>query len=91
MRYVIAYDIADDKRRTKLVKQLESVAERVQRSVFEADLAPSQLAQLLKKASEIMDLDQDGLRVYRLCGDCAAAAQTFGREKIVPPPGVIIV
>ena len=46
MRYLICYDIKDDKRRKKVADLLEEVAFRIQESVFVGEFA----AQDLKKA-----------------------------------------
>lgn len=42
MLYLISYDIAVDKRRTKIAKLLEGFGQRVQYSVFECDLTTKQ-------------------------------------------------
>ena len=44
---LIIYDIIDNKRRTKMVKLLESYGTRVQRSAFEALINRSQYSKLL--------------------------------------------
>ena len=41
--YVIAYDIADDRRRQKIVKVLEAIGARINWSVFECMLTPLQI------------------------------------------------
>ena len=43
MKYLICYDISDDKCRRKVVKYLESLAYRIQYSVFRADCTREQL------------------------------------------------
>jgi CRISPR-associated protein Cas2 len=91
MRYVIAYDIADDRRRARLAKRLESVAERVQGSVFEADLNDKALARLQEQVVKLIDTDVDGVRFYRLCGECAGVVNIIGQSKIVRPPDLVIV
>jgi CRISPR-associated protein Cas2 len=91
LRYVIAYDISDNKRRARLVRRLESLGERVQRSVFEADLPAGELERLLARMERIIDPVVDGIRIYRLCGECAATVRILGQERLVEPPGVTIV
>lgn len=91
MRYVIAYDVSDDKRRARVAKRLESVGERVQYSVFEADLDERTLARLMTQLGRAIDPRTDGVRIYRLCGECAAALHTVGQAKVVPEPGLVIV
>jgi len=89
--YVLAYDIADDKRRRKIARLCEAVAERVQYSVFEAYLTEAELEKLLKKTSRWMQTGQDSLRVYTLCASCRNKARTHGLGQITSPPALTIV
>lgn len=45
-RYLIAYDIPDDKRRTRLAKLLERYGDRVQYSVFVVESSPARFLRL---------------------------------------------
>lgn len=89
--YVLAYDIADDRRRARIAKLMEGHGERVQGSVFEAYLDPSALEGLLRRAGKIMKKEQDSLRVYFVCAACRGKVRTAGLGKVTPPPGVAIV
>ena len=60
------YDITDNKRRTRMVKCLESFGMRVQKSAFEALLNSRQYQKLLKRSSKIIHEETDSLRVYIL-------------------------
>ncbi len=65
-RYIICYDIADDRRRYHLVKCLEDYGERVQYSVFEV-LAGSETIDALKvKIDNIVDYEEDSIFIYLL-------------------------
>jgi CRISPR-associated protein Cas2 len=89
--YVLAYDIADDKRRAKIARLMESIGERVQGSVFEAYLTRLELEKLLKRVAKIMKVEEDSLRVYLLCAACREKVRSFGCGQVTPPPGVLIV
>jgi len=66
---VIAYDIPDDRRRTRLHKKLKSFGTAVQYSVFEAILDRTTLARMEKMIrAEIKD--EDLVRLYFLCRHC---------------------
>lgn len=91
MRYVIAYDIADNARRARAAKILESIGERVQGSVFEADLSDKALARLQERLAKVVEADSDGVRFYRLCAECARMVTIVGRGKVVRPPDLLIV
>lgn len=88
--YLLAYDIADDRRRAKIARALESLAERVQDSVFEAWLTQAELDRLLRKTGKIMKMEEDSLRVYFLCQDCRGKVRAVGAGRVTPPPGVVI-
>ena len=89
--YVLAYDIADDRRRARIAKLMESSAERVQGSVFEAYLSPADLEALLRRVRKVLKKDQDGLRIYPICAACRGKVRTLGLGKVTPPPGVTII
>ncbi len=73
MFYVIAYDIPDDRRRSKLAAELENWGTRVQGSVFECDLN-AERAKLLIERLRKMTTGEDDLRVYQLCQSCLNAS-----------------
>lgn len=62
---LIVYDIADNRRRRKVVALLEERAARVQESVFEARLSESQLTKLRRKLAAVLTED-DSLRIYSI-------------------------
>lgn len=45
-RYLVTYDVVDDKRRTKIHTLLKDFGDRLQYSVFRCDLGPRDLVQL---------------------------------------------
>ena len=63
---LIIYNIADNKRRSKMVKCLESYGIRVQKSAFEAYIDKKQYDELSRRASRIIDIETDSLRIYML-------------------------
>lgn len=64
---LVAYDIADDRRREQLASLLAAWGARVQFSVFECDL-PDQAAyaKLLGAMAVLIDDNEDQVRCYRL-------------------------
>ncbi|WP_213455088.1 CRISPR-associated endonuclease Cas2 [Rhizomonospora bruguierae] len=63
-RYLIAYDISDDVRRTKVAKKLESYGDRVQYSVFVVDARP---AKILRLRTQLIDLIDQGTDSVLFC------------------------
>jgi len=82
MHVVISYDIAEDKRRTKLHKILKSYGQWMQYSVFECDLTDTQYAKLRSRLSKLIKPDQDSIRFYFLCACCKAKVERIGGERI---------
>lgn len=65
-RTLIAYDIPNDKRRTKLAKVLSTYGDRVQYSVFVVDISPARLIKLKDKLTEIIMTDEDSIMICDL-------------------------
>lgn len=91
MFYSICYDIRDDQRRAKVAKVLKDFGERVQFSVFEANLDADQLERLKKRAKEALDTEEDTLRIYPLCGACTTRIEILGQGTVSQDPDFIIV
>ena len=62
---LIIYDIIDNKRRTKMVKLLDSYATRVQRSAFEALINRNQYSKIIEGIKKTIS-NEDNVRIYRL-------------------------
>ncbi|MBQ6298628.1 MAG: CRISPR-associated endonuclease Cas2 [Selenomonadaceae bacterium] len=71
MRYIICYDIPDDKTRDNIVNYLERFAWRVQYSVFSCRLDTAQAALVWKDLLAIADPDKgDSVLMVPLCKSC---------------------
>jgi len=80
--YVIAYDIPDDKRRTKIHKVLLGFGKWTQYSLFECFLSRKDLILLRSKLAEHLVAKEDSVRFYPLCANCVSKVETVGG----PPP-----
>lgn len=76
--YVIAYDIPDDKRRTKVHKLLSGFGKWTQFSLFECFLTKKELVLLRSKLAEHLEAAQDSVRFYPLCANCLDKVETVG-------------
>ncbi|MGQ0765412.1 MAG: CRISPR-associated endonuclease Cas2 [Gemmatimonadota bacterium] len=65
-RYVIAYDVADDKRRAKIFTLLEGYGDHVQFSVFIADLTAPELVKLRTGLLVLMNEREDQVLIVDL-------------------------
>lgn len=78
--YVVAYDISDDRRRTKVHKTLCGFGQWTQYSLFECHLTPKQMLLLRDKLDKHLK-EGDSVRFYPLCAGCLAKVQTVGGPK----------
>lgn len=94
MLYLISYDIpsseAGQRRRNRVAKTLESVGLRVQYSVFEVVIDPTKLDGLLAALHDIIDLEEDNLRVYTCCASCAGQAMRLGANAPVEHADILV-
>lgn len=67
MFIVVAYDIADDKRRLRVMKMLQGYGEHVQESVFECDLENAVYNKMTQRLKKLISQDKDNVRLYHLC------------------------
>jgi CRISPR-associated protein Cas2 len=92
MFYLVAYDIPDDQRRTKVAKILEDFGDRVQYSVFEMELDRSErLDEMRTRLDTVMDPQADSVRIYFLCQGCQAKIAILGQGKVYRDEEVYII
>jgi CRISPR-associated protein Cas2 len=83
LRYVAAYDIADDHRREDVATLLSGYGPRVQLSVFECDLKTrAEAAALQSKIRDIIDPVEDQVRFCPLDERAARQATIIGARMI---------
>ena len=80
--YVVAYDIPDDKRRTKVHKVLKGFGEWTEFSLFECFLTKKELLQMRAKLDKLLDSRTDRVRIYTICDTCLTKIETVG----IPEP-----
>ena len=74
---MVFFDISDAKKYRLLVRVLKRYGVRVQKSVFEAQLRPSQVRELKDAIEGLMCSDRyynpdDNVRMYKISGNCDA-------------------
>ena len=83
MKYLITYDIENNKRRKKVSDELEAYGYRVNFSVFECELNKTKMKNLVKKLEELIDKKKDSLRFYHVCENCIPKSfELCNREEI---------
>lgn len=96
MMVIISYDVSTSdasgrKRLRKVAKECQNHAQRVQNSVFEADLDYSAFMKLKSKLIELIDDEKDSLRFYYLGNNWERRVEHIGSKKTYNSEGVIII
>lgn len=96
MMVLISYDVsttspAGKKRLRKVAKECQNHAQRVQNSVFEADLDYSSFLKLKEKLMDLIDKEEDSLQFYYLGNNWERRVEHIGAKKTYNPEGVIII
>ena len=96
MMVLISYDVSttDNKGKTRLrkvAKECLNHAQRVQNSVFEADLDYSSFLKLKDRLLKIINPEEDSLRFYYLGNHWEKRVEHVGAKKTYNPEGVLIV
>ena len=86
-RFVICYDVPDDRRRTRISKHLDAFGDRVQYSVFEGRFPPPIFDEVLEGLLDLIDSDEDSIVIYGLCATCASKVLRLGCNETDTPPG----
>lgn len=96
MMVLISYDVATSDtngktRLRKVAKECQNHAQRVQNSVFEADLDYSTFLKLKNNLIKMIDKDKDSLRFYYLGNNWEKRIEHIGAKETYNPEGVIII
>jgi CRISPR-associated protein Cas2 len=91
MLYIVTYDIVDDRRRNRLAKALKDFGNRVQYSVFECLMGSEELGKLRKRAVDLIDFEEDSVRIYSMCNGCESKIDIIGTGARTEDPEVYVV
>lgn len=96
MMVLICYDVSTAtasgrKRLRKVAKECQNHAQRVQNSVFEADLDYSSFMKLKDRLEKLIDKEVDSLRFYYLGNNWKRRFEHIGAKETYDPEGVIII
>ena len=78
MIYIVAYDIANNRRRLRVAKILESWGYRIQESVFQLRLDTDSLAHVRSSLAALISESDDVIHIYPSCSSCAKRADMLG-------------
>jgi CRISPR-associated protein Cas2 len=89
--YIVAYDIANDKRLRKVARIAEDFGVRKQYSVFFCRLGPRDMVRMRAQLYDVMKLDEDQVLFVPLCGKCVEQIDTLGRPTEAPTARDVVI
>lgn len=96
MMVLITYDVntetaAGRKRLRHVAKLCVDYGQRVQNSVFECSVTPAEFVEIRDKLTNIIDMEMDSIRFYRLGKHWQNRVETLGRDDSYDPDiGVLL-
>jgi CRISPR-associated protein Cas2 len=96
MMVLVTYDVnvissAGKKRLRQVAKQCQNVGQRVQNSVFECVVDPTQFTEFKHRLENIINKDTDSLRFYFLGANWKRRVEHIGAKSSYDPEGVLII
>jgi CRISPR-associated protein Cas2 len=88
--WVIAYDIADDRRRQKIAKTLETYGTRSNFSVFECLVTETQIKKIQKQLKKMINRKEDCILYYYLCVSCVEKRAGIGSLPSAVPEVIVV-
>jgi CRISPR-associated protein Cas2 len=83
--YIVAYDVTNDRRRSKVHKLLCGYGAWTQFSLFECYLTPKQYLLLRERVERLLEPAEDSMRIYTLCAACRKQVETIGGKRPEEP------
>jgi CRISPR-associated protein Cas2 len=93
-RYIVTYDITDDRRRAAVYKCLRGFGDHLQYSVFRCDLVELRRVELIAAVYELIDHATDQVLIFDLGpvdGRASICVSSIGRAYANPERTVVIV
>ncbi|SNR65918.1 CRISPR-associated endonuclease Cas2 [Desulfurobacterium atlanticum] len=66
MRYLIVYDISNDRARNKISTKLKKYGKRIQYSAFEIEIASKEIERLINEMEKLIDNTTDSIFLFPL-------------------------
>ena len=88
---VCTTDVKGKSRLRKIAKHCQNYGQRVQNSVFELDVDYGTFLKIKHKLLELMDSENDSLRIYYLGNNWEKRIEHFGAKETYNPEGVLII
>jgi CRISPR-associated protein Cas2 len=91
-RWIVAYDIVDDRRRYRVERILSGYGWRLQYSAFECAMDEGECEQLVKRLTKEICLKADRIHAWPLCAWCHGRVKLLGNaRRAEEPPDFLMV
>ena len=86
MQALVAFDVADDRRRYRLTRVLLDYGTRIQESVFWVECEDDLVERIRERVRGVLDVEVDNLWMVPVCEGCVKKVETIGigRKPEVP-------
>lgn len=85
MNMIVAYDIADPKRLTRVARIVSDYGVRVQKSIFEVMVSDRVFAEMKTRIEKVIVPEEDGVKYFPLCEKCAGTVEIIGQGLFTDP------
>lgn len=90
MQVLITYDVktsskTGNKRLRQVSKICTNYGQRVQNSVFELNIYPSDLVKIKSQLKKVIDLEEDSIRIYNLGKNWERRVESLGKDETYNP------
>jgi len=85
MNMIVAYDIADERRLTKVAKVMLDYGVRVQKSIFEVAVNKQVFREMKQRVEKIIVWEEDGVKYFPVCERCAGTVEIIGQGQFTDP------
>ncbi len=82
MNLIVAYDIADPRRLSRVAKIMADYGARVQKSIFEVELTPNAFLEMKGRVDKVIVFAADGVKYFPLCRKCAGTVEVIGKGQL---------
>jgi CRISPR-associated protein Cas2 len=89
--YLVCFDIGDDRARYRVGQALAEYGTRVQRSVFEIDVAADTDLTRLRRTVDGLMAPGDDCRFYALCRSCRSRSTDSKGERVAMLPAAVLI
>ena len=85
MNMIVAYDIADPKRLSRVARIMLDYGVRVQKSIFEAKVTQQVFSEMKARVEKVIVPEKDGVKYFPICEKCAGTVEIIGLGQFTDP------